>query len=89
VTTLGGRPPGHGRAEAAQDNLRLLQADHDKLKSDAGYLLRHILDCRKHYTTDRIRSLIRRYGETLRADLRTVADGGISTVTPCGTGWPD
>jgi hypothetical protein len=65
------------------------QANHDRLEADAGYLLRHILDCRSHYVSTRVKALMRRYRETLRADLRPLPHGGIATLEPCGTGWPE
>jgi hypothetical protein len=71
------------RAETAK-----LRADNDQLAADAGYLLRHILDCRAHYISTRIKTLTRRYRENLRTDIRPLPDGGIATVEPCGTGWP-
>ena len=36
-----------------------------------------------------IGALMRRYRETLRADLRALPDGGIATLEPCGSGWPE
>jgi hypothetical protein len=85
-----------GRAEGraallrtAREEAAALREDNGRLAADAGYLLRHILDCRRHYVSTRIRALLRRYLETLRADLRALPDGGIATLEPCGTGWPE
>jgi hypothetical protein len=77
------------RAADAREKLRELRGDHDRLAGDAGYLLRHILDCRRHGITSRIRTLMRRYSETLRTDLKPLPGGGVAAVRPCGTGWPD
>jgi hypothetical protein len=51
-------------------------------------LLRRILDCRRHYISTRIRSLMCRYREELRADIKLTPDGEVVTVQPSGTGWP-
>lgn len=81
-----------GRAallRTAREEAAALREDNGRLAADAGYLLRHILDCRGHYVSTRVKALMRRYRETLRADLRVLPDGGTATLEPCGTGWPE
>jgi hypothetical protein len=75
-------------ADSARAKLRELQNEHQQLSADAGYLLRHILDCRRHYVSKRIEILTRRYKEQLRTDVMALPGGEIVTVTPSGTGWP-
>jgi hypothetical protein len=75
-------------ASTGRDETARLRADNDRLIADSGYLLRHILDCRRHYISTRVEALMRRYREALRSDMRPLPDGGFATVEPCGTGWP-
>jgi hypothetical protein len=76
------------RLKAAREEAARLREDNDRLADDAGYLLRHILDCRGHYVGTRIKALMRRYHETLRTDVMSLPDGRVATLTPTGTGWP-
>jgi hypothetical protein len=76
------------KLKAARDEAALLRADNDRLAADAGYLLRHILDCSRHYMSTRVKALMRRYGEQVRADVIAIPGGGVATVIPSGTGWP-
>ena len=77
-----------GKLKDARTKLKALQAEHDQLSADTGYLLRHILDCRQHYVTTRIGKLMQRYGEDLRSDIVPLPGGEMPTVAASGTGWP-
>jgi hypothetical protein len=69
------------RAESAR-----LREDNDRLRADAVYLVRRILDCPSRYFSKRLLALMRRYGE--RSACVPLPDGKVVTVRPCGTGWP-
>jgi hypothetical protein len=76
------------KVKAKREEAARLRADNDRLADDAGYLLRHILDCFRHYISTRVKALTRRYREELRSEIQPLPGGGHATVQPCGTGWP-